>query len=157
MSLYGVDTFDRCKCKNQCSPVNLKLMYIEQWIYYWHYDMINVLCRYSVLVWPAVFSFLALSVIWLKTHKCWKNHFVRCVWIFDHFLFSYKFTFKHMIRLLYFFTLEICTWLRLNMVNKAQYGVKYCSDTVNMSELTKPGIYAYNIKTTKLMHASKYG
>ena len=28
------------------------------------------------------------------------------------------------------------------MVNKAQYGVKYGSDTVNMTELTKPGIHA---------------
>ena len=40
--------------------------------------------------------------------------------------------------------------------NKAQYGVKYGSDTVNMSELTKPGIHAYNMKTTHLMHESKY-
>ena len=35
------------------------------------------------------------------------------------------------------------------MVNKAQYGVKYGSDTVHMSELTKPGIHAYNVKITE--------
>ena len=44
-----------------------------------------------------------------------------------------------------------------NMVLNMARGVKYGSDTVNMSELTKPGIHEYNIKTTKLMHESKYG
>ena len=44
------------------------------------------------------------------------------------------------------------TKLGCGLVPIWQYGVKYGSDTVNMSELTKPGIHAYNIKTAKLMH-----